>query len=240
MIGSKSIFIGIGMIGLFISGYGYGKSTTANKYKATIAELETQYAKQEQARYQALAESERASRLRLRQETERGNSLAKKLKETQEKLIQNVIQSKRIINHVSENAREYCSGMPPDWVQSYNQALGLTTSDSSNTYSNTNTTKTSAYTKTSNPFIPWIQQPEIIPSQTATVYPEVRGTINKLQKNNTPLQKQNTTKKPSQPLPVKKLTSPKDILLHIQHYGAYCQSIAAQLQALIQFLEKEE
>lgn len=116
----------IGLVSAFFSGYGYGISVTTTKYKAVIAELESAYAKDNQERYQAIAEAERKARMRLQQETERVRELMRQLKTVRQTLMKERKVIKEQIHDVSQMANEYCVGLPVEWVQLYNQALGLT------------------------------------------------------------------------------------------------------------------
>lgn len=154
--GIKYIAMTIALASAFVSGYGYGTTLTSTKYKTKLAELESKYAKAAQVQFQAVAEAEQHARLRLQRETERVRSIMKELHTVRQSLIKERKASKGNIRNASQVATHYCVGLPPEWVRVYNQALGLTTSNSNSGSKNTYSRNTSTSSRTSRAFDPRI------------------------------------------------------------------------------------
>lgn len=236
----KYLFMITGLVGLFISGYEWGKSITTNKYKVIVAELESKYAKNDQARYQAIAEVEQQARIRLQQQTEYIRSLMNELGEVRKTLIKERNKFKGKINEVSKRADSYCLGLPSEWVSIYNQVLGLTRPSNSARSKDTYTRDSASDTGTSGTTNIRIQQNQLVysssPKQQYTS--KQNDQPNVLEKES--VIQQVSTSPSSFSQNDEPMVTPKDLLAHIQDYGLYCRRVETQLRAIGELLEAQQ
>lgn len=236
----KYLFMIIGLVGLFISGYEWGKSITTNKYKAIVAELESEYAKNDQARYQAIAEAEQQARIRLQQQTEHIRSLMNELGEVRKTLIKERNKFKGKINEVSKRADSYCLGLPSEWVSIYNQVLGLTSPSNNARGKNTYTRSSASDTGTAGTTNTRIQQ-----NQLGYLSSLIQQHTSKQDKKSNISEKelfikQSSTLPESSSQTDEPMVTPKDLLSHIQDYGLYCRRIETQLRAIGELMEAQQ
>lgn len=238
----KYLFVIIGLIGLFISGYERGKSITTNKYKAIVAKLESEYAKNDQARYQAIAEVEQQARIRLQQQTEHIRSLMKELGEVRKTLTKERNEFKGKINEVSKRADSYCLGLPSEWVSTYNQVLGLTSSSNNTRGKNAHTRGSASDTGTAGTTNARIQQNQLAYSSSLIQQhtSKQNNQSNVLEKESFIKQSSNNTLPASSSQTNESIVTPKDLLSHIQDYGLYCRRIETQLHAIGELLEAQQ
>lgn len=235
VIGGKYIAMAIGLASVFLSGYGCGKSITANRYKAIVAEMTSEYAKSNQTRYQAIAEAEQQARVRLQKQTEHIQSLMQELSIVRQLLIKERKAVKGKINDVSQRANAYCTGLPFEWVSIYNQVLGLTRSNNNTRSQNSHSSSSFSYPRSSRTINPRIQ-----------LNKSINSSINKLNKQDIVSQEKQFLQQPnnvspiSLPQPDEYMVTPKDLLSHIQDYGLYCRRIETQLRAVKELLENQQ
>lgn len=236
----KYLFIITGLVGIFISGYEWGKSITTNKYKAIVAELEAEYAKNDQARYQAIAEAEQQARIRLQQQTEYIRSLMNELGEVRKTLIKERNEFKGKINEVSKRADSYCFGLPSDWVSIYNQVLGLTRPSNNARSKDTYTRDSASDTGTAGTTNTRIQQNQLVYSSSSIQQytSKQNGQPNVLEKES--VIQQASTSPSSFSQTDEPMVTPKDLLSHIQDYGLYCRRVETQLRAIGELLEAQQ
>lgn len=238
MIIGKYLVMIIGLIGLFISGYEWGKSITTNKYKAIVAELESEYAKNDQARYQAIAEAEQQARIRLQQQTERIRCLMNELGEVRKTLIKERNDFKGKINEVSKRVGSYCIGLPSEWVSIYNEVLGLTSSSNNARGKNTYTWGSASDTRSSGTTNTRIQQNQLVYLSLVTQHQDKKSKIS--EKESFIKQSSSNTLPASFSQTDEPMVTPKDLLSHIQDYGLYCRRIETQLRAIRTLLETQQ
>lgn len=113
----------------FLAGYFHGEDMAKQEGNARIAAMQTAWAEQERGRAEAAAAAEKSARERLAAEVARGNRLAAELTNTTQALDKARDDLNKRIRHVSETARRDCPGLSAEWVQLYNEALGLAGSD---------------------------------------------------------------------------------------------------------------